>query len=291
MPRLKIDDDELDDELDELEYEEGNFERYDGEIPPKDTFLRGYVKSLWWTETKSGDRMIKMLWIAANNEGDEEEYNGLPIWENYALTAGAKFKWGPFFKHFGLTIRLVKTKMYAESEDDSIGAPITKIGTFVPGEESESAWCAILTAREKNYKDSTKWDPHVAQWLDYDDEAEDEDEEDEEPEEDEELDEEEEEDEEEPPPPPSRRTRPAASGKATASTATKPAATKAAASSRASTSGRAASKPAVKDGTKSTSKASTKSVSKSSASAKSASARGTRRTAKNTAGYDEDPPF
>lgn len=265
MPRLKIDDDELDDELDDVEYSEGTFERYDGEQPPKDTYLRGYVKGVWWTESNAGDRMLKVLWVADGNTGDAEEYNGLPVWENYVLTAAAKFKWGPFFRQFGLTIKLLKTKTVIAADDDNVGAPITKIGPFAPGEESATARAAIITSREK-YKDA--WQTHVKEWLD-DEEPEDEEEDEEEL--DEEEEEEPEEEEEEAPPPP--RTPKTASGKTSARPATKPAVPAKSAATR--TSGAktsATTRPAAKAPARPAAKAPA-------------------RKGRASAGYDEEPPF
>jgi hypothetical protein len=270
MPRLKIDDEELDDSLDDVEYSENDFARYDGEQPPVDTWLRGYVKAMWWTYTKNEDPMLKVLWVADGNEGETEEYNGLPVWENMALTASAKFKWGPFFRHFGLTIKYLKTKLViAEDDDPTMGAPITKIGTLLaPGEDSANARCAIITTREKY---NNGWQPHVKEWLD-DEEPEDEEDSEEEEEELEEEEDEEESEEEEPPPP--ARTRRTASGKSSAQPATKPASssrTAATKTSGAKTSA-AAKKPAAKT------------------SAKPASARG-KRAGRASGGFDEEPPF
>jgi hypothetical protein len=264
---LKIDD-ELDDELDEVEYSEGNFERYDGEQPPKDTWLRGYVKAMWWTYTKAEDPMLKVLWIADGNTGDDEEYNGLPVWENMALTAGAKFKWAPFFKQFGLTIKTLKTKTVIAAEDDpNMGAQITKIGTFLtPGEDSDNARCAIITTREKY---NGEWQTHAGEWLD-DEEPEDDEDEEMEDEEDE-LEEEEEEEEETPPPP--ARTRKAASGTSSARPATKSAAPSKSAATKTSVA-KTSARPAK---------------SKAAAPAKAAAGRG--RRAKAADGYDEEPPF
>jgi len=273
MPRLKIEDDEFNaDELDEAEYESGSYERYTGEEPPKDTVLRGYVKSMWWGYTAKDDPMVKVLFIADGNTGAEEEYNGCPIWENYPLIKIAKFKWGPFFQQFGLTARLFKTKMYVAEDDDNIGAPIEKVGTFVPGEESTDAWCRVLTTREKY---NGKWQTHVAEWMD---DAEDDDEDEEEVETEEEVDVEEEEDEDEEPTPPSARTRRAASGKTSVSPATKsaaPAKTAATRTSAAKTSG--------------TPRTAAKSAAGKPAAKASAPVRG--RRGKAAAGYDDDPPF
>lgn len=192
MPRLKIDDDELDaDELDNAEYEDRQFESYSGETPPKDTVLRAYVKSIWWTYTQAEDPMLKLLVIADGNGGDEEEYDGCPFWENLPLTTKAKFKWAPFFQQFGLTMRAVKAKTMIAENDDNMGAPITKLGgVLVPGEEAR---CGIIVSHERYQGKVT---PHIGEWLD-----------------DFEPDEDDEEEEEAPPPP--RRKAAAASTKKT----------------------------------------------------------------------------
>jgi hypothetical protein len=271
MPRLRIDD-ELDaDDLDGAEYSTGSYQKYEGEQPPVDTYLRGYIKNIWWTYTASEDPMLKVLFVADGNTGDDEDYNGLPVWENMALTKGAKFKWGPFFEHFGLTIRLLKAKtIIAEEDDEKMGSPVTKIGTLLtPGEDSDNARCAIITTREKY---DGKWQTHVGEWLD------DEEPEEEEAAEDEEQEEEEEEEEEEEPPPPAR-TRRAASGKTSAQPATKsavaskPAATKTSAGKTSATRPTATKRPAAaKPGA---------------AKAAAAPARGKRRAAT----LDDEPPF
>jgi hypothetical protein len=183
MPKLKADEVEIDiDELENAEYNEGgSYTKYDGEIPPAGTQLLGYVKSMWYTYTANDDPMLKVLWVAADNEGDLEEYNGLPVWENLALTAGSKFKWKPFIDQYGLTLRQIKTKMYvSDEEDENLGAPITKIDKWEPGEDNDDAWCQIITSREKY---NGNWQAHVDEWLDAD--ADDEDADDEEPDEDE----------------------------------------------------------------------------------------------------------
>jgi hypothetical protein len=224
------------DELEEAEYSEGNFVSYSGEIPPEDTVLAGVVKSMWWTRTNpkpggnpNGDAMVKVLWVAEENDGDLEEYNGLPAWENMALTAPSKFKWGPFFDHFGISIRDVradnksgKNNVVVSDTDEQMGSPIEKIGPFVPG--SDEAYCRIVVAREKY---DGRWQAHVKAWLDWEEGDDDDDDEvDEvEPEDEEEEDTEEEEEPEEVPPPRGRRTAAKASN-APAATSTRPAARK-----------------------------------------------------------------
>jgi hypothetical protein len=204
MPKLRpADVADIDvDELEEAEYSEGTFVSYSGEIAPADTILRAYIKNIWWTKSSSGNSMLKVLVIADANEGDLEEYNGMPMWENMVLTSPAKFKWGPFFEHFGISIRDVKVNKAGKSnvvvaaEDDSQGAPVEKIGTFVPGEDSDEAWCRVVTTREPY---EGKMQAHVGVWLDYDEDEDEEEESDDEPDEDlEEEEPEEDEPEEEP---------------------------------------------------------------------------------------------
>jgi hypothetical protein len=230
MPTLKLDDDVLDvDALESAEYTEGEFESYDGEVPPKGTILSGYVKSIWYALTKNEDSMLKVLFVADGNEGDEAEYNGIPIFENAALIPSAKFRWAPMMRVLGFTLRDVKSKMVAESnEDDQFGAKLKKIGSFVPGEEAEGAWVRVVTGRERY---NGEWQCRAAKWLpweeaeaeDPDEEPEDEEAVDEAEEVDEEVDEEPEEEEPEAEPePPARGRRSAA--KPAAAAAKKPAA-------------------------------------------------------------------
>jgi len=161
-------------ELEEAEYEAGA--RYTGEVPASGTMLNFRVTKIWWTYTDNGDPMLKVLSVAEDNPGNLEEYDGLPCWDNMALTTSAKFKWDPFLDHFGLTIRDVKGKTMVESEDDNIGAPITDIARFKPG--SDAAMFVGIVSKERY---NGKWQGHIAEWLDADTPLEDD--EDEEPEE------------------------------------------------------------------------------------------------------------
>lgn len=201
MPRLKVGDDELDiEELENAEYsEDDQFEDYDGPVPPKRTLLRGFVKLAYWTLDSSDERMIKSLWIAAENTGDKAKYNGLPIWDNTSLKASTKFRWAPLIRAWGITLTDLKKKLYCKPEDEdhpTRGAVIEKIGPWAPGEESDSAWCMVLTDID-NYggeKSASvgKWMP----WVDEEEDDEDADEvadeveedQDDEPEDDEEVD-------------------------------------------------------------------------------------------------------
>src|SRR5215472_2387479 len=168
MVRLRKEDTEdLDiDELDAVEYSTEQFDSYDGEVPPKDIELVGYVRKMWWTRSQAGDPMLKILWLAAENEGDYEEYNGCPFWLNAALIGAAKFRWAPFLDNFGITLKAVKTQTDVADKDDQNGAPINKIGNWRPGEENDESWCRIITSRERY---NGEWQPRVGEWLPYED--------------------------------------------------------------------------------------------------------------------------
>jgi hypothetical protein len=164
MPKLKDAAEDLNEkELEEAEYTEGQFEKYDGEIPATGTLLRFRVTKMWWTYSQADDPMLKVLCVAEDNEGDLEEYDGLPCWENLPLTAAAKFKWFPFLDFFGLTIRDIRTKTIVADEDDNQGAPIEKIGSFVVG--SDDALFVGMISKERY---QGKWQAHIKEWLDSD---------------------------------------------------------------------------------------------------------------------------
>jgi hypothetical protein len=173
MPKLRGDDvSDIDVKLlEETEYDDTEFSSYEGDIPPENTVLTGYVNKMWWLRTAKKpdgtgeDPMIKVLWIAAENEGDLEQYNGLPIWENLVLTPGAKFRWGPFLDVFGFTINNIVKSTIVAAEEDNQGSPIEKVGAFVPGEESDAAWSRVLTKRRRW---DNEWQADAKRWLPYD---------------------------------------------------------------------------------------------------------------------------
>jgi len=273
MVRLKKEDTaDLDiEELDALEYSTETYDSYDGEVPPKDLELTGYVKKMWWTRTSNNDPMLKILWVAEENTDDMEEYNGCPFWLNYALIGGAKFRWAPFLDNYGITLKQVKNNIDVADKDDQNGAPINKIANFRPGEESDEAWCRVITDRER-YNGEFK--PAIKSWLpwDADDEAE------EEEAEEEEAEEEYEEEEPEPEPEPARGR-----GRATTSRAARSAPEKPATPAR-GTRTRAAATAPEKPATRGARTARTAKPA-----ARSAPARGTRRG--RGGGDDSDPPF
>jgi hypothetical protein len=261
VPRLKVPDEELDiDALEEAEYDDRDFdyESYDGELPPADTHLNGYVKKAWWCYTSNEDPMIKLLFIADGNVGDEEEYNGLPVWEQLPLTNSAKFKWKPFIDVFEISLFEIKKKTMIAEDPDNIGDPITRIGSWEPGEDAR---CSIVTKRGKfQGKDKVE----VRRWLD--EQPADEDDE-------EELEDyEEEEEEEEPEPPTTRRARSSA----------KPAPAKAAPA-------KPAARPAKPVATGKPAARRTAASAKPAAKPTASRTRGRRVSAQ--AGYDDEPPF
>jgi len=140
--------------LDAVEYSTEKFDTYYGEVPPVDTELTGYVKRMWWTRTATkpdgtgNDPMLKILWVAAENEGEDAEFNDCPFWLNAPLVAGAKFRWAPFLDCYGITLKEVKFDTHVQEVDDQNGWPIERIGSFHPGEEHDEAWCRIMTEQE-----------------------------------------------------------------------------------------------------------------------------------------------
>jgi hypothetical protein len=156
--------------LDAVEYSESDFDSYSGRIPDDNTELYGYVAAMWWCRTAEKDDgtgldpMIKVLWIAADNDGDLAEFNGLPVVENLVLVPGAKFRWAPFLNVFGITLKAIKTATYVAEEDDERwgGAPIEKIGTFVPGQDNDAAWSRVLT--KKRFWNE-RWTAEAKKWL------------------------------------------------------------------------------------------------------------------------------
>jgi hypothetical protein len=292
MPKLRPQDVDIDiDELEAVEYSTEDFETYEGEVPPIGLTLSGAVKKMWYTRSAKkadgtgDDPMIKVLWVAADNEGDNEEYNGCAFWLNAPLIPGAKFRWDPFLLCYGLTLKQVKTQTYISKTADQNGWAIERIGQWHPGLEHDEAWSYIVTGREAYNGD---WKPIAKEWIAWDeleeaeepeDEPEDVEDEEEPEDEPEEEDEEPEEDEEEPEEPPARtrRARSAKTPARSSRTASKPAPARTASRTR---SGGAKPAPAR------TARATAKTPAR--ASAAKAPARSTRT---KRSGSRDDPPF
>lgn len=160
--------------LDAIEYSTEEFDTYAGETPPVGIELTGYVKRLWWTRTQQkangggNDPMLKVLWVAADNEGEYEDYNDCPFWLNAPLIGSAKFRWAPFLDVYGLTLKTLKANTYIASKEDQNGAPIERIGSWKPGEDSDAAWCRIITGQEPY---NGEMQPRVKEWLMWDEDA------------------------------------------------------------------------------------------------------------------------
>ena len=174
MARLKTEDVASLDvkELEEQEYSTETYDSYAGEVPPVGTELFAYVKRMWWTRTATkadgsgNDPMLKILTVAGDNDGELAEFNGCTFWLNAPLIAGAKFRWDPFLNNFGISLRAIKArKVEVEDKPDQNGAPIVSIDGFRPGEESDEAWCRIVTDQEP-YNGIMQ--ARVGTWLPYD---------------------------------------------------------------------------------------------------------------------------
>jgi hypothetical protein len=153
-------------ELEAIEYSTEQFDRYEGGIPPI-TILRGYVKKMWWTRSSNNDAMLKVLWVAAENENKLAEYDGLPVWLNAALIGAAKFRWDPFLQWAGISLAAIKARKVDVGKADQNGAPITSIDGFHPGEDHDEAWGMILIGHEP-YQGSTN--AVAKEWLEWEDE-------------------------------------------------------------------------------------------------------------------------
>jgi hypothetical protein len=151
VPKLKASEFNFDeDELEGAEYNE-DFGDYTGEEPPASIILSGHIKKLWLSESeKEGVKsdMLIVLFVADENEGDYEKYNGWPTFDYQVLKTTTKFKWKPFFDAIGITVRDVKNKMYTADEPENMGDVVEKIGTWQPGPDNDGAWVRVLTKRE-----------------------------------------------------------------------------------------------------------------------------------------------
>jgi hypothetical protein len=155
MPNLKLDDEDLDiDALEGAEYNEDDYQDYDGPQPPAGTRLTGYIKKIWWAYSQAGNGMLVILFLC--NEG---KYDGMPVWERIPIQNNTKFRWKPFLDVTGITLREIKNKMNVQEEDDNIGCPINAIGKWKPGEDQE---IDIITKRERY---EGEWSTKVNKFL------------------------------------------------------------------------------------------------------------------------------
>lgn len=204
MPRMKLTKDEFNPDKLNVKVEPSKFKRYRGEIPKNGTILIFRVTRMWWTQAKDGTSQIYLIAIAEQNTGALKQFNGLPIKEYLTFKEEAAFRYMNFLNNFGLTTRMIFSKLMIEDKPDSIGDIITAIGPWVVG--SDDALCRIALVRDRYDPDELKAKADRDGWLPYDeaDEADEDDEDlDDEDEDDEDIDEDDEdlEDEEEDEPP------------------------------------------------------------------------------------------
>lgn len=143
MPRMKWGSADFD-ELPE-EWDEQDFEPYEGPTPPANKLLNGTVKKMWASESKQGNDMIVVLFEAAGNTGDREQYNGWSTFDRIALTPGSAFRYGPLLEIMGVSLRELQTKTVVSDDEENLGLPILKVGMRkIPFD------CAVITKSE-NY--------------------------------------------------------------------------------------------------------------------------------------------
>lgn len=172
MAKMKWEDDDIDWRgLHEEEYSEDDFVEYDGETPPANTLLDGDIKKIWLAESQAGNKMFKVVFEAAGNEGDLKEYDGYGVWDNVVFTSKeAKFRWQPFLDMLGITLRDIKAKTIV-GEEDNVGLVVEKIGKV---DFTSPVPARIRTGIEK--KGEYKGEGRIAKWLPaLDDEEDDED--------------------------------------------------------------------------------------------------------------------
>jgi hypothetical protein len=119
-------------ELNNAEYTEddGGFEAYDGPMPPANTVLEGNIEKMWATESSTGNKMIKVLFVANENAGEKKKYNGCQIWENVLFSLPQmKWKWQPWLDALGISLRDLKDKTLVEDEESNQGYQVIRIGT------------------------------------------------------------------------------------------------------------------------------------------------------------------
>jgi hypothetical protein len=134
-------------DLDTDEWEDGGYEEYDGEDPPKNTKLLGRITKIWKTESQNGDVMFKTIFVAEGNEGKNAQYNGWTGWDNITFVKTAAFRYQPWLMAFNLRVSDVKNKMDFDEEAEKMGQRVNSISDWIPG--SADSWCYIVTKREK----------------------------------------------------------------------------------------------------------------------------------------------
>lgn len=113
---------------DEPEAASGEFNDYDGPVPPRGVY-RVVLKKLWLTENKNGDQMIKGIAEIAGEKGEKKQYNGYAIWFNQNVTEQGAPYLKAFLDALGVSWNDFYNKTVVDDDEDNMGFPITKIGS------------------------------------------------------------------------------------------------------------------------------------------------------------------
>lgn len=82
---------------------EGGFAPYEGEIPPKNTILKGKVKRVQLKLNRNEDPMINGVFETGDDHPAKKEYNGCPAWFNINVTDQGKGYVNEFFRALGMS--------------------------------------------------------------------------------------------------------------------------------------------------------------------------------------------
>lgn len=117
---------------DEPEAVSGEFNDYDGPVPPKGIYQHN-LKKLWLTENKNGDQMIKGL-AEIEETGEKKKYNGYATWFNQNVTEQGLPYLKTFLDALGVSWDDFYNKTVTADDEDNVGSPIVKIGRVKIGD-------------------------------------------------------------------------------------------------------------------------------------------------------------
>ena len=145
----------------------GDFQPYDGPIPPKGTILEGVIRQLQLAKNRNDELMLKCLFEAKGNDGDKEKYNGLPVWWNGNITEQGKGFVNDFLVHLalfnGFDPKMMKISFWKKGpavDSDKLPSPIKAIGTFAI---DVNGMASKISTRVGNYKGEEK--AEVLNWI------------------------------------------------------------------------------------------------------------------------------
>lgn len=150
-----------------LEAKGGDFQPYDGPVPPKGTILVGVIKQFQLVRNRNDELMLKCLFEAKGNEDDKAQYNGLPVWWNGNITEQGKGFVNDFLVHLALFNGVDPQKMKFDFwkkgpavESDKLPSPIKAIGTFAVNADGMKS---KISTKVGSYKGEEK--PEVGFWI------------------------------------------------------------------------------------------------------------------------------